>query len=135
MRLGEAPDKSLLDPIEMASRDEITALQTERLAVTLRHTYDNVPAMRAKFVSHGVHPADFRDLADLARFPFTTKADLRDNYPFGLFAVPKAELAARARLVGHDRASRRSSAIRATISTCGATSWRGRSAPRAGAQA
>ena len=93
MRLGDAPDKSLLDPIEMASRDEITALQTRRLAATLRHTYDNVPAMRAKFDRHGVHPADFRSLADLARFPFTTKADLRDNYPFGLLAVPKAELA------------------------------------------
>ena len=60
MRLGEAPDKSLLDPIEMASRDEITALQTRRLAATLRHTYDNVPAMRLKFDRHGVHPADFR---------------------------------------------------------------------------
>ena len=93
MRLGEAPDKSLLDPIEMASRDEMTALQTRRLAATLRNTYDNVPAMRAKFDRHGVHPADFRNLADLTRFPFTTKADLRDNYPFGLLAVPKAELA------------------------------------------
>ncbi|HTZ68477.1 MAG TPA: phenylacetate--CoA ligase, partial [Roseiarcus sp.] len=88
MRLGEPPDKSLLDLIETASRDEIAALQTRRLAATLRRTYDAVPAMRAKFDQHGVHPADFHALADLERFPFTAKADLRANYPFGLFAVP-----------------------------------------------
>jgi phenylacetate-CoA ligase len=93
MRLGEAPDKSLLDPIETASRDEIAALQTQRLSVTLRRVYDAVPAMRAKFEQHGVHPDDFRTLEDLKRFPFTTKADLRANYPFGLFAVPKDQLA------------------------------------------
>ena len=93
MRLGEAPDRSLLDPIEWASRDQIAALQTRRLAETLRRAYDAVPAMRAKFDAHGVHPDDFRTLADLARFPFTTKADLRANYPFGLFAVPKDKLA------------------------------------------
>jgi len=93
MRLGPAPDKGLLDPIETASRDEITALQTRRLATTLRRTYDCVPAIQAKFDAHGVHPDDFRDLADLARFPFTTKADLRANYPFGLLAVPRTELA------------------------------------------
>ena len=93
MRLGEAPDKSLLDPIETASRDEITALQTRRLEATLRHTYDNVPAIQAKFGAQGVHPADFRALADLTRFPFTVKADLRTNYPFGLLAVPREELA------------------------------------------
>jgi len=93
MRLGEAPDRSLLDPIERASRDEIAALQTRRLAETLRRVYDAVPAMRAKFDSHGAHPEDFRTLADLGRFPFTTKADLRANYPFGLFAVPKDRLA------------------------------------------
>jgi phenylacetate-CoA ligase len=93
MRLGEPPHKSLLDPIEMASRDEIAALQTRRLGATLRRTYDAVPAMRAKFDQHGVHPDDFRGLADLDRFPLTAKADLRANYPFGLFAVPKTELA------------------------------------------
>ncbi|HLX97486.1 MAG TPA: phenylacetate--CoA ligase PaaK [Roseiarcus sp.] len=93
MRLGEAPDRSLLDPIETASRDEIAALQTRRLAATLRRVYDAVPAMRLKFEKHGVHPDDFRNLADLARFPFTAKADLRANYPFGLFAVPKDDLA------------------------------------------
>jgi phenylacetate-CoA ligase len=93
MRLGEAPDKSLLDPIETASRDEITALQTRRLAATLRRTYDNVPAIQAKFDARGVYPDDFRTLADLARFPFTVKADLRANYPFGLLAVPRTQLA------------------------------------------
>jgi phenylacetate-CoA ligase len=93
MRLGEAPDKSLLDPIETASRDEIAALQTRRMAATLRRAYDAVPAMRAKFDQHGVHPSDFHTLEDLKRFPFTTKADLRANYPFGLFAVPKDQLA------------------------------------------
>ena len=93
MRLGQAPGKSLLDPIETASRDEITALQTRRLAATLRHTYANVPAIRAKFDAECVHPADFRALVDLARFPFTAKADLRTNYPFGLLAVPRNQLA------------------------------------------
>jgi phenylacetate-CoA ligase len=93
MRIGEAPDKSLLDPIETASRDEITALQTRRLAATLRRTYECVPAIRAKFDAQGVHPDDFRGLADLVRFPLTAKADLRANYPFGLLAVPRDQLA------------------------------------------
>jgi phenylacetate-CoA ligase len=93
MRLGTAPDKSLLDPIETASRDEIAALQTCRLSVTLRRVYDAVPAMRVKFDQHGVHPDDFRTLEDLRRFPLTAKSDLRANYPFGLFAVAKDQLA------------------------------------------
>ena len=93
MKLGPAPDKNLLDPIETASRDEITALQTHRMAATLRRTYDNVPAIRTKFEAHGVHPDDFRTLADLALFPFTAKADMRANYPFGLLAVPRTQLA------------------------------------------
>jgi phenylacetate-CoA ligase len=93
MRLGAAPDKGLLDPIEYASRDEIAQLQVQRVAKTLRRVFDNVAPTRAAFDAHGVHPDDFRDLADLARFPFTTKTDLRDNYPFGLFAAPKDQLA------------------------------------------
>jgi phenylacetate-CoA ligase len=93
MRLGSTPDKSLLDPIETASRDEIAALQTRRLSGTLRRVYDSVPAMRVKFDQHGVHPDDFRALEDLKRFPFTAKSDLKANYPFGLFAVPKNEVA------------------------------------------
>jgi phenylacetate-CoA ligase len=92
MKLGKAADKSLLDPIEIASRDEITALQTDRLGATLRRTYAHVPPIRSKFDARGVHPDDFRNLADLVRFPFTVKADLRANYPFGLLAVPRNQL-------------------------------------------
>jgi phenylacetate-CoA ligase len=82
-----------LDPIETASRDEIAALQLERLKWTLKHAYDNVPHYRKKFDEKGVHPDDLKTLADIAKFPFTTKADLRDNYPFGLFAVPRSQVA------------------------------------------
>ena len=82
-----------LDPIETASRDEVAALQLERLRWSLQHAYDNVPHYRAKFDAKGVHPSDLKTLADIARFPFTTKADLRDNYPFGLFAVPREKVA------------------------------------------
>ena len=78
-----------LDRIETASRDEIAALQRERLAWSLRHAFDNVPHYRAAFAAAGVHPDDFRSLDDLKRFPFTTKHDLRANYPFGMFAVPR----------------------------------------------
>ncbi len=86
---AEAPDKALLDPIETASRDEIEALQLERLKWTLSHAYENVPHYRKKFDAAGVHPSDLRALSDLAAFPFTVKDDLRRNYPFGLFAVPR----------------------------------------------
>ncbi|ARQ00653.1 phenylacetate--CoA ligase PaaK [Pseudorhodoplanes sinuspersici] len=78
-----------LEPIETASRDEIAALQTERLAWSLKHAYDNVEAYRKKFDAAGVKPQDFKRLEDIAKFPFTTKADLRENYPFGMFAVPQ----------------------------------------------
>ena len=81
-----------LEAIETASRDEISALQTRRLKQTLEYAYQNVPAYRAKFDAAGVNPADFRSLEDLAKFPFTTKTDLRDNYPFGMFAVPREKL-------------------------------------------
>jgi phenylacetate-CoA ligase len=77
-----------LEPIETASADALRALQLERLRWTLQHAYGNVPHYRSKFDAAGVKPADCRSLEDLARFPFTTKADLRDGYPFGLFAVP-----------------------------------------------
>ena len=82
-----------LDPIETASRDEISALQLERLKWSVRHTYDNVAPYRAKCEAKGVHPDDLKCLADLAKFPFMTKLDLRDNYPFGLLAVPRNRLA------------------------------------------
>ena len=86
------PAPGELDPIETASRDEISALQLQRLRQTLQHAYDKVPHYRAAFEAAGVHPDDCKTLADLARFPFTTKSDLRDNYPFGLFAVPRAQV-------------------------------------------
>jgi len=89
----KTPRPGDLEPIETASRDEIVALQTQRLKWSLRHAYDNVPHYRSKFDEKGVHPDDLRELKDLARFPFTTKGDLRDNYPFGMFAVPRERLA------------------------------------------
>ena len=82
-----------LDPIERASRDELVALQTQRLADTLRRVYAAVPHYQRVFEAAGVHPDDFRELADLAKFPFTTKAHLRETYPFGLFAVPREQVA------------------------------------------
>lgn len=82
-----------LDPIERASRDEITALQLQRLQWSVRHTYENVPNFKKKCMEKGVHPDDLTQLKDLAKFPFMTKLDLRDEYPFGLFAVPKEQLA------------------------------------------
>ena len=87
-----APKPGELEPIETASRDELTALQLQRLASTLAHAYENSPVYRAKFDAAGVHPSDLRRLEDLARFPFTTKSDLRDAYPFGLFAVPREQI-------------------------------------------
>jgi phenylacetate-CoA ligase len=80
------------DNAEELSLDELHALQLERLQWTLRHAYTNVPFYTKKFDGAGVHPDDCRSLADLAKFPFTTKRDLRDNYPFGMFAVPQAEV-------------------------------------------
>ncbi len=84
--------KSGLHAIETASRDEITALQVERLKTTLNHVYSNVAHYKLKFDRAGVHPTDFKSLSDLAKFPFTTKQDLRDNYPYNMFAVPREEV-------------------------------------------
>jgi len=80
------------EPIETASRDEIAALQRKRIAWTLHHAYTNVPHYRRAFDAAGVHPADFRSLEDLTKFPFTTKEDLRAQYPFGMFAVPREQV-------------------------------------------
>lgn len=80
-------------PIETASRDELQALQLERLRWSLQHAYEHVPHYKAAFDAKGVHPSDLKTLADLAKFPFTTKQDLRANYPFGLFAVPREKMA------------------------------------------
>ena len=84
-----SPKSFALDPIEKASVDELRALQLKRLKATLNHAYANSPVYRARFDAVGVHPDDCRSLADLAKFPFTSKADLREHYPFGMFAVPR----------------------------------------------
>jgi len=89
---ARTPDHALLDPIETASRDEITALQLARLRDTLQRAYRHVPHYRHAFDAAGVHPDDLKQLSDLAKFPFTTKKDLRDHYPFGMFAVPREEV-------------------------------------------
>ena len=91
-RLGDAPPADLLDPAERMSVDELRATQLDRLRWTLHHAYDHVPHYRQAFDAAGVHPDDCRDLSDLAKFPLTTKADLRENYPFGMFAVPQHEI-------------------------------------------
>ncbi len=82
-----------LEPIEKASVDELRSLQLKRLKATLQHAYDNSPVYRAKFALAGVHPNDCRSLSDLSKFPFTSKKDLRDSYPFGMFAVPREQCA------------------------------------------
>jgi phenylacetate-CoA ligase len=86
------PDPGSLDPIERASIDELRELQLQRLQWSLRHAYDNVPHYRRAFDAAGIHPDDCRELADLGRFPTTGKADLRANYPFGMFAVPRERI-------------------------------------------
>ncbi len=86
------PAKGDLEPIEQASRDELQALQLARLRTTLTHAYENVAHYRRAFDAHGMHPSDCKTLADIAKFPFTAKADLRANYPFGMFAVPREKV-------------------------------------------
>ena len=87
------PDRKDLDAIEIASRDEISALQLQRMKTSLSHAYDNVDFYKKSFDDAGVHPDDLKSLSDLSKIPFTVKTDLRDNYPFGMFAVPKDKLA------------------------------------------
>ena len=89
---SKKPHPSELEPVERASRSELQALQLERLRRTLHHAWTNVPHYRAAWEAAGVHPDDCTELADLAEFPFTTKKDLRDNYPFGMFAVPREKV-------------------------------------------
>src|SRR5262249_12273710 len=81
-----------IEPIERASRDELAGLQPTRLRQTLRLAYERVPHYRTKFDASGVHPDHLIDPRDLAKFPFTTKEDLRQNYPFGMFAVPMQDI-------------------------------------------
>lgn len=91
--LDLTPKRETLDPIEIASRDEIAALQLERMSWSLNHAYQNVPHYKASFDAAGMHPDDLKSLNDLAKFPFTVKQDLRDNYPFNMFAVPRDQVA------------------------------------------
>jgi len=86
------PRKQDLDPIEIASRDEIEALQFHRMKRSLKHAYENSPFYRNRFIEHDVHPEELKSLKDIAKFPFTNKQDLRDTYPFGMFAVPQSKL-------------------------------------------
>lgn len=86
------PDRATLEPIEIASRDEIQALQLQRMQWSLRHAYENVPMYKERFDEKGVHPDDLKSLKDLSKFPFTVKDDLRDHYPFGMFAVPMEQI-------------------------------------------
>src|SRR3954454_10544360 len=90
---ARTPEPADLEPIERASVDELRELQLGRLQWSIRHAYDNVPHYRSCFDAAGAHPRDIRTLDDLACLPFTTKADLRDNYPFGMFAVPQQQIA------------------------------------------
>ena len=87
------PAKDSLDPIETASRDEISALQLKRMQWSLAHAYNNVPFYRKSFEDAGVVPTDLNSLADISKFPFTVKSNLRDNYPFDMFAVPREQIA------------------------------------------
>lgn len=91
-QLGEPPRPTDLEGAERLGADELAALQLQRLQWTLQHAYDNVPLYRRKFDEAGVRPEDCRSLADLAKFPTTTKHDLRENYPFGMFAVPRSQV-------------------------------------------
>jgi phenylacetate-CoA ligase len=88
----KSPAPGELEAIETASADELQTLQLRRLRSTLQRAYDHVPHYRQAFDARGVHPSDCKSLADLALFPFTTKADLRAHYPFGLFAVPREQV-------------------------------------------
>ena len=87
-----SPKKGDLEHIETASRDEIAGLQLDRMKWSFRHAYNNVPHYKKSFDEKDVHPDDLKTLADLARFPFTVKTDLRDNYPFGMFATPREDV-------------------------------------------
>ncbi|SOD89142.1 phenylacetate-CoA ligase [Caenispirillum bisanense] len=92
MDLTKRPAEHELDPIEICSRDELTAIQTRRMKWSVRHAYENVEHYRKKCDDKGIHPRDFKELADLRHFPTTSKADLRDTYPYGMFAVPMDEV-------------------------------------------
>src|SRR4051794_35416998 len=133
-RTGAPPPPESLDPAERMGVDELRALQLERLRRTLRHAYEHVPHYRRSFDAAGVHPDDCRELADLARFPTTSKADLRENYPSACSPSRGRRSAGCMRPRGR-RAGRPSSATRRATSTSGPTRWRAPSVPPAAARA
>lgn len=92
MNMYHDAERALLDPMETASVDELRQHQLERLRWSLKHAHDNVPLYQKRFAEAGAHPDDLTSLDDLAKFPFTGKNDLRDNYPYGMFAVPQEEI-------------------------------------------
>ncbi|MBF0391500.1 MAG: phenylacetate--CoA ligase [Alphaproteobacteria bacterium] len=92
MFIKEPPPREMLDPLERASRDELRAVQLDRMKWSVRHAFDNIAHYRVKCEAAGVHPDDLKTLADLGKFPFTTKDDLRQTYPFGMFAVPMSQV-------------------------------------------
>ena len=122
----KTPAPGELEPIEKASRDELQALQLQRLQSTLQHAYDHVPHYRRAFDAHGVHPSDCRSLADLAKFPFTAKSDLRANYPFGMFAVPGPTASTCMPSIFDARSSRHIASRVASAICCGVTTVTGR---------
>lgn len=89
----QSPSSDVYDPIEKASRDEISALQLERLKWSVKHAYDNVPHYKNSYDEAGVHPDDIKSLSDLSKFPLVRKKHVRENYPFGMFAVPREKVA------------------------------------------
>ncbi len=116
------PHRAKPDAIEVASRDEISALQLQRMKWSLAHAYDNVEHYRKSFDAAGVHPDDLKSLSDLSKFPFTVKDDLRQNYPYGMFAVPREQVV-RVHASPAPPASPQWLDIHKTISTCGRILW------------
>ena len=125
--MSNTMSKPGLDPIEHASIDELRALQLERLKWTLKHAYDNVPHYKKAFDEAGVHPDDLKQLSDISKFPFTTKKELRENYPFGMFAVPRERIS---RIHASSGTTGKPTVVGYTRATwiTGPTWWRARSA-------
>ena len=120
------PAQGDLEPIETASRDELQALQLQRLQWSLQHAYEHVAHYRQAFDAKGVHPSDCKSLADLARFPFTAKADLRAHYPFGMFAVPREQVVrihASSGTTGKPTAAPATSSTSPTAMACSPAVW------------
>ncbi len=132
--MSNTMSKPGLDPIEHASEDELRALQLERLKWSLKHAYENVPHYKKAFDEVGVHPDDLKQLSDISKFPFTTKKELRENYPFGMFAVPRERISRIHASSGTTGKRRWWATPRATWTT-GPISSRARSAPRAASRA